>query len=561
MNDIDRRTIDAGIPGLILMENAAHHVVDVLVKKFSPLHKRRVVAVCGRGNNGGDGLAVARQLWTRFRPKSLHVILTSAPGDLNRDAAANFKMLQASGCPNVYAGPLSEIPQDARFADVVIDAVLGTGVNGAAQGTPLEGIRLINTQFPFAKVVAIDIPSGLSSNMGDTLGEFVRADHTVTFTAYKVSQILPPSCDLMGELHLGAIGTPPEMFESDPGMQLALITPQFIAPLFGPRPPESNKGTYGHVLVIAGSRGKTGAAVMSGISALRVGAGLVTVASAASAVPGIASRGGTSPADVSGHILSEIVRAFTDLSSPYGGSGNVTVATPASAIPVISSCAPELMTESLAETATGAVSNKAFDQILRLAESRDVVAVGPGLGTDPETVELVRRLYRELPKTLVLDADGLNALAGGDWIGSGHLRILTPHPGEMARLTGKSIKEIQSDRVGTARAFAAAVDVQVVLKGHRTVVASPDGMVLVNRTGSPAMATAGTGDVLTGLTAGMVAQFSDTREQARDAVAAAVYLHGLAGEIGGRALGEKPFVATDLLRYLPEAMRQIQAAL
>src|ERR1051325_2483196 len=260
MNDVDRRTIEGGIPGIILMENAAYPVVELLSEKFSPVHERRIAVVCGRGNNGGDGLAIARQIWTRFHPKSIHVFLTAAPGDLNRDASANFKMLQASGCPNVIPGPIREIPPDARSADIVVDAVLGTGMNGGAQGAPLDAIRIVNTQFPVAKVVAVDIPSGLSSDTAQPAGEFVRADYTVTFTAYKVGQMLSPACDLMGELRLGAIGTRPELFQNDVAIQLALITPEFLAPLFTPRPKDSNKGSYGHVLVIAGSRGKSGAA-------------------------------------------------------------------------------------------------------------------------------------------------------------------------------------------------------------------------------------------------------------------------------------------------------------
>jgi ADP-dependent NAD(P)H-hydrate dehydratase / NAD(P)H-hydrate epimerase len=511
MNEIDRRTIESGIPGVILMENAAQRVVELLVRKFSPLQNRRIVVICGRGNNGGDGLAIARQLWARFRPKSLHVLLTAPLVDLNREATANFKMLQASGCPNVYPGPLREIPADIRYAEIVIDAVLGTGVAGAARDVPLDAIRLINTQFPLAKVVAVDIPSGLSSDTGKVLGEFVRADYTVTFTSYKVGQMLSPACDLMGELHLGAIGTPPEMIQDDPGHQLALITPEFISPLFTPRPKDSNKGSYGHVLVIAGSRGKSGAAAMAGLAALRAGAGLVTVASAGSAISSIAAH------------------------------------------------APELMTEPLPETETGTLAAHSFEIIMELAEKMNVVALGPGLGRHPETVSAVRRLYRAMPQTMVIDADGLNALAGGDWIGSGALRILTPHPGEMSRLTGKSTQEVQEDRVTAARDFASSVAVQVVLKGNRTLIASSNREVLVNPTGSPAMATGGTGDILTGLAAGLLAQFSDTREQATTAIAAAVYLHGLAGEIGASHLGEKSLIATDLLRYFPDAIRRIQA--
>ena len=426
------------------------------------------------------------------------------------DAAANLKMLQASGCPAVYSGPLDKLPPDGRLADLVIDAVLGTGVNGGARGGPLDAIRAINTQFPLAKVVAVDIPSGLSSDTGALMGEFVRADYTVTFTAFKVGQALSPSCDLMGELHLGAIGTPLEMLEDDKSIQLALITPQYIAPVVAPRPKESNKGNYGHVLIVAGSRGKTGAAALAGLAALRAGAGLVTVASAESAISTIA-----------GH-------------------------------------APELMTAPLYETESGSLAAHSFEPIRLLAEKKSIVALGPGLGTHPETVEVVRRLYRELDKPMVIDADGLNALAGTDWAGSGHLRILTPHPGEMSRLTGKEIAEIQSDRVATAREFASKIGAHVILKGNRTLIADRNGEVLVNPTGSPAMATGGTGDVLTGLCAGLIAQCDGSQEQMRRALAAAVYLHGLAGELGAQALGEQALIAGDLLRFLPDAMRMVR---
>ena len=509
MNDVDRRTIEGGIPGIILMENAAYRVVELLSEKFSPVHERRIAVVCGRGNNGGDGLAIARQIWTRFHPKSIHVFLTAAPGDLNRDASANFKMLQASGCPNVIPGPIREIPPDARSADIVVDAVLGTGMNGGAQGAPLDAIRIVNTQFPVAKVVAVDIPSGLSSDTAQPAGEFVRADYTVTFTAYKVGQMLSPACDLMGELRLGAIGTRPELFQNDVAIQLALITPEFLAPLFTPRPKDSNKGSYGHVLVIAGSRGKSGAAAMTGLAALRAGAGLVTVASAASAIPVIASH------------------------------------------------APELMTEALPETEAGTLAAHSAQILLGIAETKDIVALGPGLTSHHEVVDAVRRLHGTLSKPMVIDADGLNIMAGSDWSGSGEACYITPHPGEMARLTGKSVAQVQEDRVGISRHFAKKINGTVILKGNRTLIAGPDGEVLVNPTGSPAMATGGTGDILTGMIAGFLAQFNENAEQARAAVAAAVYLHGLAGEIGASALGDKPLIATDLLRFLPKAIRQL----
>jgi NAD(P)H-hydrate epimerase len=511
MHEIDRRTIESGIPGIILMENAAERVVELLVEKFSPLKDRRIVVVCGRGNNGGDGLAIARQLHTRFAPKSLDVILTAPADDLSRDAAANLQMLNACGFAGLQNGLPVEVALHLRFADIVIDAVLGTGITGEARGVPLEAIRLINRLAPNAKVVSVDLPSGMSSDSGAIPGEFVRADYVVTFTAPKPCHVLAPACDQMGEWRLARIGTPPSMFQNDPAIDLSLITPEFIAPLFSPRPKESNKGLYGHVLVIAGSRSKPGAAAMTGLAALRAGAGLVTVAAPSSAVTAIASH------------------------------------------------SAELMTVPLPETAGGELAEHSAEILLHLPGRMNVVAVGPGLGNDPETVSAVRRLYREMPKAMVVDADGLNALAGSDWVGSGQPRVLTPHPGEMSRLSGKETTEVQADRTGVAREFSMRLMVDIVLKGNRTLIAMPDGQVWVNPTGSPAMATGGTGDILTGMIAGLMAQFDESAASMRNAAAAAVYLHGLAGEIGAKALGEKSLLAGDLLRYLPEAIRALGA--
>jgi NAD(P)H-hydrate epimerase len=371
----------------------------------------------------------------------------------------------------------------------------------------LDAIRRINTGFPGATIVAVDIPSGLASDSGQRLGESVRAHHTVTFTAPKAGQVLAPNCDQVGDLHVRAIGSPPELFENDDSIFLSLIQPPQFQHLFAPRPRASNKGNFGHVLVIAGSRGKTGAAAMSGMAALRAGAGLVSVASTEGALPVIASH------------------------------------------------CPELMTEPLPETASGSISMRAFDAgaLPQIGRNKTVLAIGPGLSTDPETVAVVRRTIEQFAQPMVIDADALNAIAGADWLGDGRLRVLTPHPGEMGRLMKKSVAEIEEDRVAIARQFARERRAHLVLKGYRTLLAFPDGRVWINPTGTPAMATGGTGDILTGLIAGFLAQFPREPEQA---IAAAVYLHGLSGEIGARELGEKCLIATDLLRYLPAAMEQ-----
>ncbi len=500
MREVDRRTIELGIPGLILMENAGHRVAEFLASTFSPLSGQRVVILCGKGNNGGDGLVVARQLHTHLTPLSLDVVLACDPAELTGDAAENYRMLRICGCP-----VSSSITPAMRPATLVVDALLGTGLKGPASGVMLDLIREVNRGFPQAKVVALDIPSGLPSDTGAVPGESVRADYTVTFTAPKVSQVMPPACDRVGELHVCPIGSPPSLFENDDAIWLSVIEPAVFSSLLQPRSPGAHKGDFGHVLVIGGSRGKTGAAAMAGMAALRAGAGLVTVASAGSAVPVIACH------------------------------------------------APELMTESLAETSDGGISLSALESglLTSLARAKDVVALGPGLGTHPETVAVVRKLAAELPQYLVIDADGLNALAGSEF--KGRQLILTPHPGEMARLAGKRTAEVQADRPGTARSFAMERGLTLVLKGQRSLIAFPDGSVWVNPTGSPAMATGGSGDILTGLLSGLLAQAPQEPEAA---IAAAVYLHGRAGELGAAALGEQALIATDLLEFLPEAMAE-----
>jgi NAD(P)H-hydrate epimerase len=494
MREVDRRTVEAGIPGIVLMENAGHRVVEFLAERFSPLGEQRIVVLCGKGNNGGDGLVVARQLHTRFAPASLHVVLLAEPAELKGDAAANLACLRAAG------GRVErEIPAEARAATLVVDALLGTGVSGAATGRMLQGIREINQGFPLAAVVAVDLPSGMPTDSGEPAGEFARADCTVTFTAPKLAHAMPPNCDQIGELRVGAIGSPAELYA---GAWLELVEPAMFGEVLAPRDPAGHKGAYGHVLVVAGSRGKTGAAAMAGLAALRAGAGLVTVASAASAIAEIASH------------------------------------------------APELMTEPLPETESGSIALNA--NLEALARGKSVVAMGPGLGRAPQIAAMVNTMAATFEGPMVLDAD---ALVGGVMVWHGgaapRIRILTPHPGEMARLTGKTTGEVQADRIGAARTYAMGHGVTLVLKGQRTVIAFPDGRVWINPTGTPAMGKGGSGDILTGMIAGMVAQFPERADQA---VAAAVYLHGLAGQLGAQTLGEKCLLATDLLQYLPDAM-------
>ena len=465
--EIDRLTIEEhGVPSLALMENAAHRLDEALLQHFDPLDQKYVVILCGKGNNGGDGLALARLLIGKVT--RLHVVLGCDPEELRGDAQVNYGRLREGGVM-----PARDIPQklrERREVNVVVDALLGTGVQGPPQGRILELIRATR-EFPSAKIVAVDMPSGLGGG-----GECVHADFTVTFTAPKVEHYLAEGAEeCVGQLIVSQIGCPPQYVTS----QLAVSDPRAFAPLFEPRRRDTNKGDFGHVLVIGGAPGKSGAAAMSGLAALRMGAGLVSVTSRA-------------------------------------------------AINV----APELMTESLDSFSL---------------ERKTVLAIGPGLGRNPE---LVRRVLAEAAVPVVIDADALNSIAGSDFRGRAMQTILTPHPGEMGRLLGHPV----GDRLETARAFAQERNVCLVLKGHRTLIARPDGQVFINLSGSPAMATGGTGDILTGMIAGMVAQFPD---QIDPAVRAAVWLHGRSGELGAQELTEKCLIATDLLRFLPHAIHEI----
>jgi hydroxyethylthiazole kinase-like uncharacterized protein yjeF len=433
MREADRRTIAAGTPGEVLMERAGTRVVEVLECEFAPLAAQRVVIFCGKGNNGGDGLVVARLL--EGRVAALQVV-TAPDGRGSMDAT------------------------------VVVDALLGTGFRGEVEGAYAELIRSINEDFPHAKIVAVDIPSAMQ----------VRADITVTFAAPKVQVVM--DSEHVGKLIVADIGIPPEFLQSD----LHLSEAHDFAALLKPRKRDSNKGMYGHVLVIGGAPGKSGAAAMAGLAALRAGAGLVSVACADA-----------------------------------------------------SKLVPELMTESL----------ESFS-----LEKKTVLAVGPGLGP---AHELLKRLMSEATIPMIIDADGLNSIAGTDFRGRGFETILTPHPGEMARLVGGKF----TDRLATARTFARDRNVCLVLKGQGTLIALPDGHVWVNPTGSPSMAKGGTGDILTGMISGLVAQCAAQHpDDIATAVRAAVWLHGRAGELGADEWTDKCLLATELLNYLPRAIRE-----
>jgi ADP-dependent NAD(P)H-hydrate dehydratase / NAD(P)H-hydrate epimerase len=516
MQEIDRLTSERyGVPSLTLMENAGRGVVEFLARRFSPLEGQKIVILCGRGNNGGDGLVVARLL--RGRGLAPHVLLLSDPGGLRGDAAVNFERLARSGVPDIVSDSASwqRARSELGNCSLVIDALLGTGLTKPLGGFLLAVVQDFPTVFPRARIVSVDLPTGVLADTGELIGECVRADASVTFTAPKVAHLFPPACERMGEWVVKPIGTPPETFENRPDFFLNVLERADLTWLVRPREREAHKGNFGHVLVLGGSVGKTGAATMAAKAALRSGAGLVTVATAKSALP------------------------------------------------VIASLSMEVMTEPLPETESGTVSLRALEGGLLdlLVEGKSVLAVGPGLGRHPETLELVRTVVNKYDLPVVLDADGLNAFGGciSTLRAESRVRVFTPHPGEMGRLTDRKTSAIVANRLEVAREFAQRHGVQLVLKGFRTLTASPDGQVWVNPTGNPGMATGGSGDVLTGVVAALLAQYPD--RSPAEVTAAAVYLHGLAGDIAARELGEASVIAGDILDSLPRAYQEIRTRL
>jgi ADP-dependent NAD(P)H-hydrate dehydratase / NAD(P)H-hydrate epimerase len=506
MREIDRVTSEKfDVPSLTLMENAGTAVAQFVLSEY--LQAKRITVVCGKGNNGGDGFVVARKL--REAEKEVRVLLLTEPSELQGDAAQMFRRMGFMPVVAVTSDQLdSDIAQGALDVDLIVDAILGTGFRPPVTGLLADAIARINARA--LPVVAVDIPSGAdAAALTAQQGPMARADAIVTFTAARPAHVF--SALTTGPTIIAPIGSPPEAIVSS--LKLNLIVPNEIAPLIGPRPAEANKGSYGHVMVIGGSLGKAGAAAMAGMSALRVGAGLSTVATAKSVLATVAGF----------H--------------------------------------PELMTEALQETDAGTISLRALEYgyLDELTKGKTVLAIGPGISRNPETSEFVRTVVEKYRVPIVLDADGLNAFEGmaNKLNGEGRSMVITPHPGEMARLTGLSILEVQKDRIGVARGFAKDHGIVVVLKGHRSLIAQPDGEVWVNTTGNPGMATGGTGDILTGMVAGMIAQ---NPKLVVEAVTAAVYLHGLAGDVTCETTGEQSLVATDLIGALPEAMRRVREA-
>ena len=522
MREIDRSTSERfGVPSLTLMENAGATVARFILSDYA--QAERVGILCGKGNNGGDGFVVARKLAEAGR--AVRVLLLCDPEELRGDAAAMFqRMVKSLHAVNFAplivreaSGLESSDVAEIFAADVLVDAILGTGFR--PPGSPLYAATIAKMNAAAAAIVAVDIPSGAdadamrpagasdSSNaLSSVVGNTARADAIVTFTAPRPAHIFAQLTS--GPTVIAPIGSPPEAIVSQLGLHLA--TPADFAALLAPRARDANKGSYGHVLTIGGSLGKAGAAAMAGFAALRVGAGLTTVA------------------------------------------------TPKSVLATVAGFHPELMTEPLAETRSGTISARALGSGLDLLlERASLIAIGPGISRNSETAEFVWTIVTRCGKPLVVDADGLNAFEGapGKLNGRGRTLVVTPHPGEMARLTGLTIAEVQANRLEVARKFAHERELIVVLKGHRTLIAAPDGAAWVNPTGNPGMASGGTGDILTGMISGLIAQHP---HHALEAAALAVYLHGLAGDLAAASVGEDCLVATDIVRFLPQAFAEMR---
>ena len=503
MGAADRATIDEhGVSMATLMETAGAAVARFVALRWPDA--RQVLVVCGKGNNGGDGLVAARLLHEMGREVS--VLLLAKPEQVKGDAAGNLHKLPLHPLVVADTQTLESEVIAAVFAraDVIVDGVYGNGFRppldalAAAVKATLDAIT--------TPVLAIDLPSGWDADSRDAHSDAFRADAVVTFTAPKLAHVFG---DLTaGPIVVAAIGSPEAAVQSTTHLSW---TGSSKAKFEKKRDRDGNKGQYGHVLVIGGARGKAGAPSMSSLACMRVGAGLTTAA---------------------------VVESI---------------------LPTVARIAPELMTVTLLETSSGEVTeaNAHGDAWEKLIEKKSVLALGPGLGQSDETKRFVHEVVASTTMPLVLDADGLNAFDGctEKLRGGSRTLVLTPHPGEMARLLACTVKQVEADREGLARKFATEHDLILVLKGWRTLVAHPDGRIAMNTTGNPGMAKGGSGDVLTGLVAGMLAQTKAYGATEGEAVEAAVYLHGLAADMAVAAGDEHCFLPTDLLAWLPRAFR------
>lgn len=501
MQHIDRRAIERfGIPSIVLMENAAIAVVEAIFEHFP--NCERAAIVCGTGSNGGDGFAIARHLENRGVVPSLFIVGDRAK--IAGDAATNLAVCERLAIPIhaiTSADSLDSALIHAADADVIVDAIFGTGLDRAPHGLHADVITAMN-EMPLPKV-AVDLPSGANASSATPFEPCIRAALTVTFAAPKICHVFEPAAVNCGEVLVADISIPDAALQ-DENVTLALTTPADVRPYVEPRHANTHKGTYGHVAIVAGSLGRTGAAVMCARGAIRTGAGLVTV--------------------------------VTDVD----------------AATLVNAGSIESMTFPLVS-----LNEKAVPRVLEFVASKSAMLIGPGLRDVEDSYAFVRELVRATELPLIVDASGLNAFAGrASEINPGaRPRVITPHPGELARVLGRTTKEINENRIDAAREAARVCNCIVVLKGHQTLVADVEGHVNVNPTGNPGMATGGMGDVLSGMVAALLGRGIDPF----DAAVTAVYLHGFAGDLLLDEMGDTGLAAMDLAEKIPAAIQKVRA--
>jgi len=501
IRDIDRIAVEKyGITGLQLMENAGRGVADVALRELDGAARGSKAAIfAGKGNNGGDGYVAARHLHNAGIAVTVYTLckLDEIKGDAALNAAS-WRKMNGRVEELLSSEAVKAAAESIEKSDIVIDAIFGTGLSEEVTGVHGEAIRLINNLAK--KIISIDIPSGIHATTGAVLGEAVKASVTATMAMPKLGLFLFPGRAHAGRVEVVDIGVPGEVLD-EPSIKWNLLGPADISGILKPRKSESHKSSHGHLLILAGSPGMTGAAYMSGAAALRAGAGLVTVG-----VP---------------ESLHDIMEVKTT----------------------------EVMTVGLPETPGRKLGIASYEEIRRIAANKTALVVGPGAGTSEELMKLIELILQDIHIPVVIDADGLNSFAPK--IASLKALkaevVLTPHPGEMSRLLNMKIQAIQADRLGAAEKLVELTGATVVLKGAYTVISCPNGQVYLNPTGNPGLATAGTGDIL----AGMLGAFLAQGYNAFEASAAAVYIHGLAGDEAKKKSGELGMIATDLLGYIP----------
>lgn len=503
MRHMDRRTIEEyDMPGLLLMENAGLQVVHQVERRFGSWRGKRVLVLCGGGNNGGDGMVVARH--AAQRGAEVQIVLATDPAKVTGDALTNLRIVQKLGLPLHVLHSADELTSIWKQGwHLVVDALLGTGVRGEVRGLIGEVIRFFDKCS--VPIVAVDVPSGINADTGAVCGSAVRATLTVTFGAMKVGLVVYPGAEYAGEVVVADIGIPRAVVEQA-GVPRRLITREQVRDWLPIRPPDAHKGRFGHVLVVGGSSGLAGAPMMAAEAALRVGAGLCSVA------------------------------------------------VPRSIYTAAASTLREAMVHPLPDAPAGCLSAESIDAMEPLLERASVLAIGPGWSTHPPAREALQKLLSIAQVPCVIDADALNCIAQEpDILPAEHPPlVLTPHPGEMARLMNTDTATVQANRLEIALQASQWFGAVVALKGARTVVATPEGRIWVNPTGNAGMATGGSGDVLTGAIAGLLAQGLDAEHSA----AAGVYIHGLAGDLAAREMGMAGLIAGDIIRCLPEVMEQ-----